>query len=60
MNNSNLTIIKELVVKKESIDPASIEQLLDVIASILAEEYIATVRQNPEIFNNGIPSLKQG
>ena len=54
MNNSNLTIIKESVVKKESIDPASIEQLLDVIASILAEEYIATVRQNPDIF------LKQG
>ena len=49
MNNSNSTIIKESIIKK-----GSIERLLDVIASILAAEYIATVRQNPDIF------LKQG
>ena len=30
-------------------NPAA-KRLLDVIASILAEEYIQTARQNPEIF----------
>jgi len=43
--------------KKEMLnwkDSSAIQRLLDVISSILAEEYIATAKQNPEVF------LKQG
>ena len=28
----------------------SVQRLLDVISSILAEEYITTAKQNPEVF----------
>jgi hypothetical protein len=31
-------------------DSLSIQHLLNVISSILAEEYIATAKQNPEVF----------
>ena len=31
-------------------DSPSIQRLLDVISSILAEEYIATAKENPEVF----------
>jgi len=31
-------------------DNPDIQNLLDVISSILAEEYIATAKQNPEVF----------
>jgi len=32
-------------------DNPSIQKLLDVIVSILAEEYIQTARQNPAVFS---------
>ena len=35
-------------------DSLSVQRLLDVISSILADEYITTVKQNPEVF------IKQG
>ena len=31
-------------------DSTSVQRLLDVISSILAEEYIAVAKQNPEVF----------
>ena len=31
----------------------SVQKLLDVISSILADEYIQIAKQNPEIFKNG-------
>ena len=34
-------------------DNLSVQKLLDVIASILTEEYIEIAKQNPEIFSNG-------
>ena len=33
-------------------DNPSVQELLDVVASIIAEEYIQIARQNPEIFSN--------
>lgn len=33
-------------------DSPSVQRLLDVLSSILAEEYIATAKQNPEVFTN--------
>ena len=37
-------------------DPA-VKRLLDVVASILAEEYVQTVRQHPDMFSrNGGPT----
>lgn len=54
MNNTNLTANKEFVLTSDPLDDCSVQKLLDVIVAILAEEYIAIVRQNPEIF------LKQG
>lgn len=57
MNNAELVETKEISAKKEAInwkDSPSIQRLLDVISSILAEEYIMIAKQNPEVF------LKQG
>jgi len=34
------------------VDNASVQRLLDVVVSIVAEEYIRIARQNPEIFRN--------
>jgi hypothetical protein len=31
-------------------DSLPVQRLLDVISSIIAEEYIMTVKQNPEVF----------
>ena len=31
-------------------DCPSVQRLLDVLSSILAEEYIAAAKQNPEVF----------
>jgi hypothetical protein len=31
----------------------SVQHLLDVISTIIAKEYIATAKKNPEIFNVG-------
>jgi len=33
-------------------DSPSVQKLLDVIASIIAEEYIQIAKQNPDIFSN--------
>jgi len=33
-------------------DNLSVQKLLDVIASILAEEYIEIAKQNPDVFSN--------
>jgi hypothetical protein len=43
-------------------DPAtvpSIQRLLDVISSILAEEYIMIAKQNPSVFLNNTPRLAE-
>ncbi len=34
------------------IDNASVQRLLDVVVSIMADEYIQIAKQNPEIFRN--------
>ena len=34
-------------------DSPSVQKLLDVVVSIIAEEYIQIAKQNPEIFKNG-------
>jgi len=34
-------------------DNLSVQKLLDIIASILAEEYIEIAKQNPDVFSNG-------
>ena len=34
------------------VDNPSVQRLLDVVASIIAEEYIQIAKQNPEIFRN--------
>ena len=34
------------------VDNASVQRLLDVVASIMADEYIEIAKQNPEIFRN--------
>ena len=34
------------------IDNSSVQRLLDVVVSIMAEEYIQIAKQNPEIFSN--------
>ncbi len=34
------------------VDNASVQRLLDVVASIMADEYIQIAKQNPEIFSN--------
>ncbi len=34
------------------VDNASVQRLLDVVVSIIAEEYIQIAKQNPEIFRN--------
>ncbi len=34
------------------VDNASVQRLLDVVVSIMAEEYIQIAKQNPEIFRN--------
>ncbi len=31
-------------------DNPAVQKLLDVVAAIIAEEYIQTVRKNPEVF----------
>ena len=33
------------------VDNASIQRLLDVVASIMADEYIQIAKQNPEVFS---------
>ena len=33
-------------------DNSSVQKLLDVVVSIIAEEYIQIARQNPEVFTN--------
>ncbi len=38
-------------------DSLSFQRLLDVISSILAEEYIMIAKQNPEVFLNNTPRL---
>ncbi len=40
-------------------DSPSFQRLLDVISSILAEEYITIVKQNPEVFLNNTPRLSE-
>jgi len=57
MDNTGLVEVKEIGAKKETCnwkDSPSIQRLLDVISSILAEEYIMIAKQNPEVF------IKQG
>ena len=37
----------------------SLQHLLDIISSILAEEYIMIAKQNPEVFLNNTPRLSE-
>jgi len=60
MSTSSVTEIKQKVIEKKHInlcwkDSPAIQHLLDVISSILAEEYITTAKQNPEVFLNNTP-----
>jgi len=62
MNNITLTKNKEKIIQKERFsfnwkDSPSIQRLLDVVSSILAEEYIMIAKQNPEVFINNTPRL---
>jgi len=34
------------------VDNASVQKLLDVVASLMADEYIQIAKQDPEIFRN--------
>lgn len=59
MANLSVTEINQNIIQKEYLnlcwkDSLPIQHLLDVVSSILAEEYIAVAKQNPEVF------LKQG
>lgn len=40
-------------------DSPSTQHLLDVISSIIAEEYITIAKQNPEVFINNTPRLSE-
>lgn len=40
-------------------DSLPVQHLLDTISSIIAEEYIAIAKQNPEIFQNITPRLSE-
>jgi len=35
------------------IDNPGVQKLLDIVASIIADEYIQIAKQNPEVFKNG-------
>ena len=52
VKNPNITseIIQKASVTHEAID---FKKLLDVISSILADEYIKTAKENPDVFKNG-------
>jgi len=47
---SNRTAIQP--VSLNWIDNPSVQKLLDVVVSIIAEEYIRIAKQNPDIFSN--------
>ena len=50
-NSNTLTeITRKPSVADEAID---FKKLLDVISSILADEYIKTAKENPDVFKNG-------
>jgi len=34
-------------------DDPSIQRLLDIVSSIIADEYIKVAKQNPDVFKNG-------
>ena len=55
MGNSSVTEIKQNINGREHVnfcwkDNLPIQRLLDVISSILAEEYITIAKQNPKVF----------
>jgi len=55
MNNSSVTEINHKIIKEEHFnlcwkDNPPIQHLLDVISSVLADEYITVARQNPNVF----------
>jgi hypothetical protein len=61
MTSPSVTEIKHNIIKEEHFhlcwkDSLPIQHLLDAISSILAEEYIAAAKQNPDVFlkNGGI------
>ena len=56
MSNLNLIQNKEKVIQKKVVsfnwqDSSSVQKLLDVITSIIAEEYITVAKQNPAVFS---------
>lgn len=64
MNSLTLTESQEKVARKEGIsfnwsNSPAIQRILDVISSILAEEYITIAKQNPIVFS-GIASPPRG
>jgi hypothetical protein len=55
MTSPNVTEINHNIIEKEHInfcwkDNLPIQHLLHAISSILAEEYIAVTKQNPDVF----------
>ena len=39
-------------IRLDSSDSPSVQKLLDVLVSIMAEEYIQIAKQNPDLFSN--------
>ena len=55
MNNLLAEQTKKTKIEQVSLnwfDNPSIQKLLDVVASIIADEYIQIAKQNPEVFSN--------
>lgn len=57
MSKSCLAEVNENIIERERYslcwkDSLSTQHLLDVVSSIIAEEYIAIAKQNPKIFQN--------
>lgn len=53
---SELALLENKVIRQSPSlswkDSLSIQHLLNVVSSIIADEYIAIAKQNPEIFQN--------
>ncbi|MBU2101984.1 MAG: hypothetical protein ABH865_04470 [Candidatus Omnitrophota bacterium] len=64
MDNATLTDNTEKITQKEGLSfnrksSPAIQRLLDVISSIVALEYIAIAKQNPDVFLNNTPHLSE-
>ena len=51
-NKRCAVVIKNQPINLNWTDNLSIQELLDIVASIIAEEYICIAKENPETFSN--------